>query len=260
MALATGHVDAASFTAIRLASGAAVLAVLARGRPRSDATPRARWISAGALFAYAAPFSYAYLRIGAAIGALVLFATVQVTMLTWAVVHGERPSILGWLGSAVALGGLGVLTIPGKSAPDPWGTLGMVSAGVAWAAYTLRGRTAQSDPVVATASSFARSLPFVALMLGIAAVTTAFHVTRRGVVLAALSGALASGGGYSVWYAALRHLSATRAAVLQLVVPILAALGAVAFLGESVSLRLVVASVAILGGVAATIWARTAAK
>lgn len=258
LALAAGHIDAASFTAVRLASGAAVLALLARGRPPSSAPARARWISAAALFAYAAPFSLSYLRVGAAIGALVLFATVQVTMLTWAVVRGERPSVVGWLGSAIALGGLGVLTIPGKSAPDPLGTVGMVIAGFAWAVYTLRGRTVQGDPVVTTAASFLRSLPFVALLFGIAAATTGFHASPRGVLLAALSGAIASGVGYSVWYAALRHLSATRAAVLQLVVPILAAMGAVAFLGESVSARLAGASVAILGGVAATIWAKSA--
>ncbi len=217
---------------------------------------RERWLSAAALFAYAAPFSYAYLRVGAAIGALVLFATVQVTMLTWAVVQGERPSVVGWLGSAVALGGLAVLTIPGKSAPDPWGTLGMVVAGFAWAVYSLRGRTVQGDPIVNTSASFARSLPFVVVLLGVAAATTEFHVTRRGMLLAATSGAIASGVGYSVWYAALRHLSATRAAVLQLIVPILAAMGAVAFLGESISTRVAIASLAIVGGVAATIWAR----
>jgi len=183
-------------------------------------------------------------------GALILFAAVQATMVGWAVVRGERPSAVGWLGIGVAFAGLVWLTAPGKSAPDPIGAAGMAIAGVAWGVYSLRGRSAGGDPVATTAASFLRALPFVALLF---LVPGAIHVSRFGVLLAVASGALASGAGYSVWYAALPLLSATRAAVLQLLVPIVAAVGAIALLGEHLSTRLVVASVAIIGGVLLTI-------
>ncbi|MCA9590168.1 MAG: DMT family transporter [Myxococcales bacterium] len=253
LALAERHIDATSFTAIRLLSGALVLLVLARGRATGDATRGARWISAAALFAYAAPFSYAYLRLGAAMGALILFASVQVTMVGWGVVRGERPSALGWLGIVVAMAGLVGLTAPGKGAPEPIGAVAMALAGAAWGAYSLRGRLASGDPIATTSSSFTRSLPFAIVLFAAVAPLAGAHATPRGVALAAASGALASGAGYSVWYAALRHLSATRAAVLQLLVPVLAAAGGVAWLGERVSTRLLAASVAMLGGVALTI-------
>lgn len=258
LALAERHIDATSFTVIRIASGALVLALLAMGRPRLVATRGARWLSAAALFVYAAPFSYAYLRLGAAIGALILFGCVQVTMLGWGVVRGERPSAFGWAGIVVALAGLGVLTIPGKSAPDPLGAAGMALAGIAWAVYSLRGRRAAGDPIVTTAASFARAVPLGAVLVALVVPTAGAHLTPRGVLLAVASGALASGAGYSVWYAALPHLSATRAAVVQLLVPIVAAFGAVALLGEIVSARLVIASASILAGVAATIHDRAA--
>ena len=258
LALAEGHVDATSFTAIRLVSGALVLAVLARGRPRA-ATTRQSWVSALVLFAYAAPFSYAYLRLGAAMGALILFATVQATMIGWGVALGERPRPLAWVGIATAMGGLLVLTVPGRSAPDPVGAAAMAGAGVAWGIYSLRGRLAAGDPLVTTARSFLLSLPFAAALVACVSPGVGAHASTRGVLLAAASGGLASGIGYSVWYAALRHLTATRAAILQLLVPVLAAAGAVLLLGENVSNRLLLASAAILGGVAVTIRARSAA-
>jgi drug/metabolite transporter (DMT)-like permease len=256
-ALAGGSVDATTFTAVRLASGAAVLALLALKRPVDARSARAKWTSAAALFAYAAPFSYAYLKLGAAIGALILFAAVQATMIGWGVWRGERPAPVAWIGTAVALGGLVTLTVPGKSAPDPLGAALMAIAGIAWGAYSLLGRVAKDDPVAMTASSFARAVPMVVALLFVAAPLFGAHASPRGIALAAISGAIASGAGYSVWYAALRYLSATRAAVLQLLVPVLSAIGAVAWLGESVSLRLAGASAAILGGIGLTIWART---
>jgi drug/metabolite transporter (DMT)-like permease len=252
LALADGSIDATLFTAIRLASGAIVLFVLARGRPR-EASARPAWASAGALFAYAAPFAYAYLRLGAAMGALILFASVQVTMIGWGVVRGERPRALAWLGIVVAIAGLVVLTVPGRSAPDPLGTAAMAMAGVAWGVYSLRGRGAPGDPVVTTSISFARTLPFAGAMLAIAAPVLGVHASPRGILLAIASGGLASGVGYSIWYAALRSLTATRAAITQLLVPILAAGGAIVMLGESVSTRLLLATAAILGGILLTI-------
>ncbi|MGZ3418782.1 MAG: DMT family transporter [Polyangiales bacterium] len=255
-ALAGGSIDATTFTAVRLVTGTMVLAVLARGRQLDARTARAKWTSAAALFAYAAPFSYAYLKLGAAIGALILFAAVQATMIGWGVWRGERPPLLAWVGIALALGGLVTLTVPGKSAPDPLGAAIMVLAGIAWGAYSLLGRVSPGDPVTMTASSFSRALPMAAGLFAASAPMFGVHASPRGIVLAATSGALASGVGYSVWYAALRHLSMTRAAVLQLLVPVLSAAGAVALLGEHVSARLVGASAAILGGVALTIRAR----
>jgi drug/metabolite transporter (DMT)-like permease len=260
LALAAGHIDATSFTAIRLASGAVVLAVLAAPRARRATATSASWVSAAALFGYAAPFSYAYLRLGAAMGALILFATVQATMVGWGVLRGERPGALAWAGIAIAVAGLVGLTAPGRGAPDPAGAAAMALAGFAWGVYSLRGRLASGDPVVTTSASFTRALPFVAALVGVVAPTFGVHASPRGALLAIASGALASGVGYSLWYAALRDLSATRAAVIQLLVPILAAAAAVVWLGERVSVRLVVASAAILGGVALTIRDRAAPR
>ncbi len=258
-ALAAGSVDAATFTFVRLASGALVLALLARGRPHDDRPVRAKWASGGALFAYAAPFSFAYLKLGAAIGALILFACVQATMIGWGVWRGDRPRPIAWAGVLLALAGLVALTVPGKSAPDLLGALVMAIAGVAWGVYSLLGRVAK-DPIAVTASSFARAAPMGAVLFAVIAMTSGAHVSARGLGLACASGAIASGLGYSIWYASLRHLTNIRAAALQLLVPVLSAAGAVALLGESVSGRLAGASVAILAGVGLTIWAKSAAS
>jgi len=246
-------VDAATFTSLRLASGAvALLALAAVARPASPpaATVRAgSWLSALALFAYAAAFSFAYLRIGAAVGALLLFGAVQATMLGWGLSRGERPRAAEWAGLAVALVGVVALVAPGLSAPDPIGALLMIAAGVAWGVYSLRGRgLSSSPPLVATAANFARALPLAAA-LSLAALPAA-HLGARGTALAFASGALASGVGYSLWYAALPSMTATRAAVVQLAVPLLAAAGAVALLGEPLTPRVVLSGMAILGGVA----------
>ncbi len=255
LALAEQRIDAASFTAVRLASGALVLALLALRKPRPASVRRSSWLSGLLLFGYAAPFSYAYLRLGAAMGALILFASVQVTMIGWAVARGGRPPALAWLGIAAAVAGLVGITAPSASAPDPLGTAGMVLAGIAWGAYSLRGRVAGAEPLVVSAASFARTLPLAALLLGSAAVALDTHASARGVALAIVSGAVASGVGYAIWYTALPGLGATRAAVLQLLVPVLATVGAAFWLGESVSMRFIVASGAILGGVMLTVLA-----
>ena len=215
--------------------------------------------SAAALFAYAAPFSYAYLRLGAGLGALVLFGTVQATMLGWAVASGERPGLLVWLGLLLALFGLVGLAAPGATSPDPVGLAAMVIAGVSWAIYSLRGRGSSGPPLATTAANFARSVPLAAALVAGAALLEGLSATGRGVALAVVSGAVASGLGYSLWYAALPHLSATRAAALQLVVPVLAAGGGVGLLGERVSPRLVLTGAAILGGVALAVGGRAAA-
>ena len=243
-ALGAGSIDAASFTAIRIASGAAILFVLARGRVVGNGS----WSSSASLFGYAAAFSFAYLRLTTATGALILFACVQATMIGWGIVRGHRPTPLEWLGLAIAASGLVVLTLPGLAAPDPIGAALMAGAGICWGVYSLRGRGA-TRPLAATADNFVRALPLAALL----AATIPFaggDVSTRGVLLAVGSGAIASGVGYSLWYLALPALAPARAAILQLTVPVLAATGGAVVLGEAVSVRLAGAAAAILGGVA----------
>jgi drug/metabolite transporter (DMT)-like permease len=186
LALAGRAIDAATFTAVRIATGAAVLALLSRGR--GEPTKRSGWVAAAALFAYAAPFSYAYLSIGASVGALVLFGVVQATMMGWGMVRGERPTLLAGCAIVLALSGLALLTLPGASAPDALGAVMMGVAGVAWAAYSLLGRSSRADPVFATSVSFTRAVPFAALLFGAAFVAGSTHFSSEGCVLAATSG------------------------------------------------------------------------
>ena len=247
-ALRGGLLDPATFTSVRLASGAAFLAILAVARRTRPAGGDLG--SALALFLYAAAFSMAYDRIGAGVGALLLFASVQATMVGWAAVRGTRPRRAQVAGIALALSGLGWLTVPGASAPDPAGAALMVAAGAAWGAYSLRGREAR-DPVAATAHNFLLAVP-MALALG-AASAPAGPATAPGIALAAASGALASGIGYSLWYASIPALGATRAAAVQLAVPVLAGAGATAFLGERLTPRIAAAGGAILAGIALTL-------
>ena len=247
-ALAGGHTDAASFTLVRLASGAVVLALLARVR-RSPSPPLGlAWGSALALFAYAIGFSLAYVRIAAGVGALILFASVQFTMIGAGLFGGERPHVREWLGLVVSMAGLVVLTRPGLTSPDPMGAALMVGAGLSWGVYSLRGRRS-ADAVGGNAASFARAVPLAILASIIATVLGATHLEPRGTGLALLSGAITSGLGYAVWYAALRGLTATRAAVVQLAVPIVSATGGVLVLGEQFSARLGLAGILILGGI-----------
>jgi drug/metabolite transporter (DMT)-like permease len=253
-AIGGGEIDGVTFTAIRIAAGAATLVALCgAGRLRWRGT--GSWVSAGALFAYAALFSFAYLRLTAATGALVLFAAVQATMIGWAIARGTRPRPGEWLGLAIAGGGVVVLAAPGLAAPDPLGGALMAAAGASWGIYSLRGRTGRGRPLAATADNFARAVPLAAGLLIVVAVL-GFHASLRGVALAAASGALASGVGYSLWYAALPRLSAQRAAIIQLAVPALAAGGGVVMLGEPFAPRLAIASAAILGGILVALLAR----
>jgi drug/metabolite transporter (DMT)-like permease len=248
MALGRRLIDAASFTTVRLATGALVLALLVRWSARSWQPLRGRGLGGPlALFVYAAPFSFAYLRIGAATGALVLFGSVQLTMIGWSVGRGERPGALTWLGLALAAGGLLALIQPAASRPDPLGTALMVMAGAAWASYTLQGKGVP-DPLAANARAFLFSLP-LSLLLALFTARPAL-ADGRGVALAALSGGVTSGVGYAIWYRALRGLTATQAAILQLSVPVIAAVAAVLLLGEHLSPRLIVCGAIVLGGVA----------
>jgi drug/metabolite transporter (DMT)-like permease len=227
-------------------SGAVTLAVLVRLGRKTQAGAGS-WTAALFLFGYAVAFSFAYLHLPVGTGALVLFGAVQATMIGWGIARGsERPRPFAWAGLAIAIAGLVVLTFPGLAAPDPMSALLMALAGVCWGAYSLLGRTSK-QPVASNADNFARTLPFAAAFT--LATLPYAHVSPRGTLLAVTSGALASGLGYSLWYGALPGLSATRAAVAQLSVPALAAVAAVAFLGETFGVRLGVAEGLVLTGV-----------
>lgn len=246
LALGGAAIDAGSFSAIRLAAGAAALWLIFALRAGGRAQPGGSWPSAGLLFLYAVAFSFAYLELSAGVGALILFGSVQASMILGAFRAGDRPNIRESAGMLLALGGLGYLASPGLAAPSLSGGLLMAVAGGAWGVYSLRGRGV-ADPLSETAGNFVRTLP-LAVGLGLSVLRDS-RVSAEGVLLAVVSGALTSGIGYILWYAALPGLSATRAAAVQLCVPILAAGGGVAFLSEEVSSRLVVAASLILGGV-----------
>lgn len=248
-ALAQTTIDAASFTTIRLISGSLVLWALVQFT-RREASGRGSWPSALALFAYAAAFSFAYLTLPTGTGALLLFGAVQASMIGWGFFKGERFAALQWLGLGLALAGLAGLLLPGLSAPPLGGALLMIAAGVAWGVYSLRGKGA-GDPLRVTAGNFVRTVPLV-LILSLLTLADA-RLDAAGAAYAVASGAITSGVGYAIWYAVLPQLKATTAATLQLSVPVIAALGGIVWLGEPLTLRLLLASAAILGGVALVI-------
>jgi drug/metabolite transporter (DMT)-like permease len=254
LALSREAIDPASFSSVRLAAGALTLALLVRwthGAPRPQ--PGSSWASGAALFLYAVPFSFAYVSLGVGVGALLLFGAVQLTMILAAVWRGDRPGAIQWLGLALASGGLIYLVLPGLTAPSPAGSALMILAGIAWGIYSLRGGAA-ADPLSETAGNFARAVPLT-LVVSLMAYAQ-LHIQRGGLVLALASGALASGLGYVIWYRALRGLSAVTASVVQLSVPILAAVGGVLLLDERVTSRLLLASVLVLGGIGLAILGR----
>jgi drug/metabolite transporter (DMT)-like permease len=247
MALGAGDIDPAGFTVVRLVSGAvALVLIVAASRSRGERGPAGDWSSGAMLFLYAAAFSFAYVSLSTGTGALILFGAVQVTMIAAALALGERPHALEAVGLVIALLGLILLTAPGLEAPSPAGSVLMATAGVAWGIYTLRGRGA-GDPILVTRGNFLRAVPLVTVVL--VAGWSQLHLTPRGALLAVVSGALTSGAGYALWYSALSALTATRAAILQLTVPVLAALAGLVVLAEPVTMRLVVSAVLILGGV-----------
>jgi drug/metabolite transporter (DMT)-like permease len=257
-ALGQHHIDAASFSTVRVIAGAVTLGVILMARNRGGLPRMAPdWRSVAALCAYMLGFSFAYLSLTAGTGALILFGCVQLTMFIVSLRGGEAFSPLSWGGLAIAFAGLIYLVSPGLSAPDPLGAGLMGAAGVAWGFYSLLGRGAK-DPLVATATNFVFSVPVVVAASVIA--LSQMHLSQTGLVLAVASGAVASGCGYVIWYAALRGLSGTRAAVVQLAVPVIAAIAGVAFLGEHVTIRLVIASAATLGGVAIVLAQRVTRK
>jgi len=249
---ALGHnlIDAPSFTLIRLSTGAIVLALLLQARraaSSSTALDGGSWASGAWLAGYAVAFTVAYTMIGAGVGALLLFGAVQATMIIAGLVGGERPRMTDWIGLSLAMTGLSWLTLYGANRPDPVGAVLMMVAGICWGAYSIAGRRSR-DPMAATAGNFWRGSLLASVALGYLA--TRGHLTATGVLLAATSGAIASGLGYTVWYSVLPTLGAWRAALVQLTVPVLTGIGAALFLGESITTRLLVSALLVGSGVA----------
>jgi drug/metabolite transporter (DMT)-like permease len=245
IALKHTNIDAASFTTIRLTAGAIMLWLIVRMR-HGAATSQGNWLSALALFVYAAGFSFAYVSLPASTGALLLFGAVQATMIGHGIWRGERLQRLQLFGLLLAFAGLVGLLLPGLTAPPVFGSVLMLIAGIAWGIYSLRGKGA-GDPILVTAGNFLRTLPITAVLMVI--FWNKIAVNNPGFWYVALSGALTSGIGYAIWYTALPALKATTAATVQLSVPVIAALGGIVFLGESLTWRLILASLAIFGGV-----------
>src|SRR5436190_2363424 len=250
-ALKQTTVDAATFTFVRIFSGAAALWLIVKMRHACGLVDNRRihgsWLSAFALFAYAAAFSFAYVDLSAGTGALLLFGAVQATMILWGLHKGERLDAIQIAGFIVAMTGLVVLVFPGLSAPPLIGSILMLGAGVAWGIYSLRGK-GEKNPASVTAGNFVRAVPFAAAVSII--FVPRLHVDLAGVSYAIISGAITSGLGYVIWYSALQDLKAASAATVQLSVPVLAATGGILLLGEPLTLRYLLASIAILGGIA----------
>jgi drug/metabolite transporter (DMT)-like permease len=247
LALASGAIDPASFTAIRVVSGAVVLALIFIAVRRGAAiAQRGSWLAAAMLFLYAVSFSYAYVSLGAASGALILFGCVQGTMIAVALYRGDRPTIVELLGWLCAIAGFAALLLPGATSPSTPAAAMMSIAGVAWGVYSILGKK-ESDALAATTANFLRSviftIPLVAMTIAHSRIETA------GLLLAVCSGALTSGLGYVIWYIAVKHLTSLRAALVQLSVPAVTALGGVVLLAEPLSPRIALSGTAIIGGV-----------
>jgi drug/metabolite transporter (DMT)-like permease len=255
LALRESAIDPASFTSIRLISGAIALLVIFGLKHRGESLrAHGGWVSAMMLFVYAICFSYAYISLSAGAGALILFGFVQATMITIGVWNGDRPNVIEWLGWSLAVGGLVWLVLPGVEAPPPAGALLMAFAGIAWGVYSIRGRR-ESAALASTASNFMLSLAMVLIL--IAFTLSDIELSVRGVALAVVSGALTSGLGYVIWYAALEYLSSMQAALVQLSVPAIATAGGVLLLAEPLSFRLLVSSALVLGGISLALVRKT---
>jgi drug/metabolite transporter (DMT)-like permease len=247
LALKDGLIDAYSFTTIRLISGALFLffLVLLKNRFRYN-WGEGSWLGAFFLFAYAAFFSFSYISLDTGVGALILFGSVQISMISFSIFKGKKLVSLEYLGLITAFSGLAFLLLPGASSPPLFGFLLMVLSGIAWGGYTLIGKNS-SNPLSDTANNFLRSIPFV-LVFSVF-MFKEINIETYGILLAVLSGTITSGLGYAIWYSALENLQISLAAIVQLLVPIIAALGGVVFSAEEVSLQLFVSSLLILGGI-----------
>jgi len=261
MALGDGTIDAAGFTVIRLLSGAVVLLGLTSiagrksGKPENTTAKKTAgsWFGALMLFVYAICFSFAYISLDTATGALILFGAVQITMIIVSLIKGNRPGVGEWTGLVLAFGGFVFLILPGISTPSAIGFALMGLSGIAWGFYTLQGR-GSDNPLADTTQNFIRTVPMIAIVALISMASARYSL--QGIVLGVLSGGIASGIGYSLWYSALGGLSTTQAAVLQLLVPVIAALGGVIFISETITIRLVISAVLILSGILLVVLSR----
>ena len=255
LALRESTIDPSSFTAIRLGSGAVALLIISFfARRQARLRGHGSWKSAALLFIYALLFSYAYISLSAAAGALILFGFVQATMILSGLLAGDRPGIGEWAGWVIAFTGLVWLLLPGEKAPSLTGSALMAAAGIAWGLYSIRGR-AETDALVATTANFTYSIIMVAGLVAMTAATV--EISARGITLAMASGALTSGLGYVIWYAALEYLSAMQAALVQLSVPAIATAGGIFILAEPVSLQFALSSVLLLGGISLALTQKT---
>ena len=254
LALGENAIDAASFTAIRLLSGIIVLvAIMVMAQTNSTITSRGSWKASFMLFLYAVTFSYAYVSLETGVGALILFGSVQITIILVGLVSGNKLHYFEWLGVIVAFSGFVYLVMPGVTAPSLMGFILMSLAGIAWGFYTLAGK-GSVNPLRDTSFNFLRTLPFV---IGLVAITIQrSSLSQEGILLAVLSGGIASGLGYTIWYTALGGLSAIQAAVVQLLVPVIASVGGIVFLDEIFSFRLALSSIMILSGILAVMLGR----
>jgi len=256
LALGGKTIDAAGFTSIRLLSGAIVLlCILKLKDTKSGSSTRGSWSAAFMLFLYAVTFSFAYLTLNTGTGALILFGSVQITMILKSYLSGTRLLLMEWVGVFVAFSGIVYLVLPGVTAPSLTGFSLMTLAGIAWGLYTLEGR-GSTNPLADTSNNFLRSIPFVIVLCLFFFHNV--HMTRQGIILAAISGSITSGVGYTLWYTALRGLSATQAAVVQLSVPVIAGFGGVVFVSEQINLRLTLSALLTLGGILMVILSRNA--
>ncbi len=255
MALGEKEIDAASFTVIRLLSGALVLLIILKANNKSKGLPpKGSWLASLMLFIYAITFSFAYITLDTGTGALILFGSVQITMVLLSIVSGNRLHITEWIGVLCAFLGFMYLVFPGVTAPSVTGFSLMATAGIAWGIYTLKGQGTE-NPLIDTAYNFLRTVPFV-LVVALVTIKGASY-SLEGILLAVLSGGIASGIGYTIWYAALGGLSVTQAAVVQLLVPVIAAWGGVLFVAEAITFRLLLSAMMILGGILIVVLGRT---
>ena len=256
LALGGRTIDAAGFTSVRLLSGALVLlCILKFCDNKIGSSTKGSWSAAFMLFLYAVTFSFAYLTLNTGTGALILFGSVQITMILRSLFSGNRLLPIEWMGVIVAFSGIVYLVLPGVTAPSFTGFSLMTLAGIAWGLYTLKGR-GSTNPLSDTTYNFLRSVPFV-IVLGLLFFRNV-HISREGMILAAISGGITSGVGYTLWYMALRGLSATQAAVVQLSVPVIAGFGGIVFISEQISLRLTLSALLTLGGILMVILGRNA--
>ena len=247
LALGEGKIDAASFTIIRLLSGIVILLLISQiSQGHTNALTKKNWISSAVLFLYAVAFSYAYISLDTGTGALILFGTVQITMVMASLVLGQKLHVLEGIGVATAFLGFIYLVKPSLTTPSLTGFGLMTLAGIAWGIYTLRGKNSK-QPIDDSAINFLYTLPFILTLFIIEFKST--NLSQQGIIIAALSGAIASGIGYAVWYTAVKKLSTIQASVVQLLVPIIAAVGGVIFAREVISMRLILSSMIILGGI-----------